>query len=463
MTATARVLIVDDELGMLEVCRDTLRRLGNVELVTQAQSRCAAAQLEAESWDLLITDIRMPEPGGVELLRRARSQDAQLPVLMLTAYPTVETAVECMKLGAADFVSKPFKPEELLATARRLLDRRKLMEENRFLRRQLERPGTTSDIIGESAAMRDLAATIEKLAPVDVDVLIEGETGTGKELVARRLHARSGRRRGRFVPVDCGALPEPLLESEFFGHERGAFTGADARSIGLLEFAASGTFFLDELGQLPLALQTKLLRALQERRVRRVGGKEEIAIDVRVVAASALDVADMVRRGAFRSDLYYRINVARIVLPPLRQHAEDVPQLAAHFAGRFAREMGRDAARLDGEALEVLSAYPWPGNVRELQNTIKRALINATGDAVTVDDLPQEIVAAAGDVPGSTGGGFFAARERQLASFERQYFADLLRHHHGDVTRAAAEAQLPRGTLYRLLKKYGINPAEYRS
>ena len=464
MTTQARVLIVDDELGMLEVCRDTLRRLGNVELITQSQSACAAEQLAAEGWDLLITDIRMPEPGGIELLKRARRADPQLPVLMLTAYPSVDTAVEAMKLGAADYVAKPFKPEELLTVARRLLDTRRLAEENTFLRRQLERPFAASDIVGESRTMTALVALIEKLAAVDVDVLIEGETGTGKELVARRLHARSARRRGRFVPVDCGAVPENLLESELFGHERGAFTGADARSIGLLEFASHGSFFMDELGQLPLSMQAKLLRALQERRVRRVGGKEEIPIDVRVIAASALDVADMVRRQAFRSDLYYRINVARIVLPPLRQHPEDIALLAGHFAARFAREMGRGAVTLDGEALEVLAAYPWPGNVRELQNTIKRALVNATGETVSADDLPAEIVAAAGDgTAGANGGGFFAARERQLTAFERQYFGDLLKAHNGDVTRAAAEAQLPRGTFYRLLKKHAINPSDYRA
>jgi DNA-binding NtrC family response regulator len=460
MTARARVLIVDDEPGMLEVCRDTLRRLSGVELVTQQHSARAAEQLGSESWDLLISDVRMPEPGGLELLRRARTHDAQLPVLLLTAYPSVETAVECMKLGAADYVAKPFKPEDLLATARRLLDGRRLADENRFLRRQVERSYTSSEIIGESAAVRAVVAAIEKLAAVDVDVLIEGETGTGKELVARQLHQRSCRRRGRFVPVDCGALPEALLESEFFGHERGAFTGADSRSIGLLEFASAGTFFLDELGQLPLALQAKLLRALQERRVRRVGGKEEVAVDVRIVAASALDIADMVKRQAFRSDLYYRINVARIVLPALREHAEDIAQLTAHFAGRFAREMGRGAVRFDAEALEVLGAYGWPGNVRELQNTIKRALVNSSDDVVCAEDLPPDIVAAAADRPGAVG--FFAAREHQVTVFERQYFADLLRVHHGDVTHAAAEAQLPRGTLYRLLKKHCLNPAEFR-
>lgn len=463
MMHKARILVVDDERGMLEVCRDVLVKLRDAEIVLEEDSRRAAERLSSDGWDLLLADVRMPGLDGVELLRIARERDPELPVLMLTAYPTVETAVESMKLGAADYITKPFLPDDLLATARRLLESRRLHEENRLLRRQLERAYTFGEMIGKSPGMRAVFETIEQVAPTDVDVLISGETGTGKELVARSIHQRSARREARFVPVDCGAIPEDLLESEFFGHERGAFTGAHARSLGLLEFANRGTFFLDEIGELPTRLQAKLLRALQERKIRRLGGKEEIEVDVRIVAATSLNLEDEVREERFRMDLYYRVNVARIELPPLRDRLEDIPLLTAHLVERYAREMGREQVQIDPQVLEVLSAYPWPGNVRELQNVIRRTLATTRHEAITVDDLPDEIVTAAGGRAGTGARGFFAARERHVAAFERQYLADLLRAHQGDVTRAAADAEVPRGTLYRLLKKHGLEPAGFRA
>ncbi|MBI4538288.1 MAG: sigma-54-dependent Fis family transcriptional regulator [Gemmatimonadetes bacterium] len=458
----ARILVVDDEPGMLEVCRDVLGKLRAVEIVLEEDSTRAADMLSTDDWDLLIADIRMPELDGVELLRIARDHDPELPVLMLTAYPTVETAVESMKLGAADYLTKPFLPDDLLATAGRLIESRRVHEENRLLRRQLERAYASGEMIGNSPAMRGVFDMTERIAPTDVDVLIIGETGTGKELVARSIHQRSPRRGARFVPVDCGAIPEDLLESEFFGHERGAFTGAHTRSLGLLEFANGGTFFLDEIGQLPMKLQAKLLRALQERTIRRLGGKEEIEVDVRIVAATSLDLQEEARKQRFRMDLYYRINVARIELPPLRQRVGDIPILTAHFVERYARDMGLDQVEIDPQVIEVLGAYPWPGNVRELQNVIKRALTTGGHDTIMVDDLPDEIVTAAGDRSGRGVRGFFAARERHVAAFERHYLTELLRTHRGDVTRAAADAEVPRGTLYRLLKSHAIDPAEFR-
>ncbi|MBI4521393.1 MAG: sigma-54-dependent Fis family transcriptional regulator [Gemmatimonadetes bacterium] len=458
----ARILVVDDERGMLEVCRDVLSKLSNVEIVLEDDSTRAADKISADGWDLLVADVRMPGVDGVELLRIARERDPELPVLLLTAYPTVETAVESMKLGAADYLTKPFLPDDLLATAQRLLESRRLHEENRLLRRQLERAYAFGDMIGTSPGMRAVYETIERVAPTDVDVLITGETGTGKELVARSVHQRSSRSGARFVPVDCGAIPEDLLESEFFGHERGAFTGAYARSLGLLEFANRGTFFLDEIGQLPPKLQAKLLRALQERKIRRLGGKDEIEVDVRIVAATSLELEEEARKERFRMELYYRVNVARIELPPLRQRLEDISLLTTHFVDRYAREMGREGVETDPQVLEVLCAYPWPGNVRELQNVIKRTRATIRTDTITLDDLPDEIVTAAGARVGKAPRGFFAARERQVSEFERQYLTDLVRTHQGEVTRAAAEAEVPRGTLYRLLKKHGIDPAAFR-
>jgi transcriptional regulator with PAS, ATPase and Fis domain len=310
--------------------------------------------------------------------------------------------------------------------------------------------------------MRRVFETIEQVADSDVDVLVVGETGTGKELVARSIHRRSRRATGPFIPVDCGAIPETLLESEFFGHEKGAFTGADARRIGLLEYADRGTFFLDELAELPLLLQAKLLRTLQERKIRRVGGHEETPIDVRIVTATARQLEELIKQGRFRQDLYYRINVVRIELPPLRERGDDVGLLAEYMAHRYSREIQRDVRGITPEAYQVLAHYRWPGNVRELQNVVRRAIALARGNMVTLDDLPDEVVAAAGDVRSGSSGSFFEMRDAQMTRFEHDYLTDLLARHKGDVRTAAQEAKLPRGTLYRLMKKHGLEGGNFR-
>jgi DNA-binding NtrC family response regulator len=457
-----RVLVVDDEPGMLEVCEDILREIPHVRVVAEQDSGRAATLLGAESWELLITDLCMPGVDGLELLRLARQHDAELPVLMLTAFPSVETAVDSMKLGAADYLTKPFLPDDLLLTARRLLEGRQLRDENRLLRRQVERGYAFGEMVGRSAAMQAVFDTIERVADTDVDVLITGETGTGKELVARSIHQRSGRSQCRFVPVDCGAIPEDLLESELFGHERGAFTGAHSKSLGLLEFAHRGTFVMDEIGQLSLKLQSKLLRALQERRIRRVGGTHEIEVDVRVLAATSLDLQAEVNAQRFRMDLFYRINVAHIHLPPLRERREDLPLLVDHFAARYAREMGRAGIEFDHGAMEVLCGYQWPGNVRELQNVLKRSIALSRAESIGADDLPEAVVAAAAGPASSELPGFFSLREQHVAAFERDYLQRLLMHCHGNISQAATEARLPRGTFYRLLARHELDPAAFR-
>ncbi len=457
-----RILIVDDEPGMLEVCEDTIDALKGVETVVESDPRRAAERLKKSGFDVLLTDVRMPGMSGVDLLRIAREIDPDFPVLILTAYPSVETAVETMKLGAADYITKPFNTDELLATVERLIEQLRLKEENQLLRRQLERSYSFGDMLGKSEAMRGIFQTVERIAEPNVDVLVLGETGTGKELIARSLHQRSPRKAGPFVPVDCGAIPEELMESEFFGHEKGAFTGAQSRNLGLLEYAHEGTFFLDEIGQLPLTLQAKLLRALQERRIRRIGGNREIEVDVRVVAATSLDLDAEVKAGRFRLDLYYRINVARIDLPPLRDREGDIPLLAETLLRQYAAEMGRGPVSLSPEAIEVLDSYSWPGNVRELQNVLKRTLAMVRHETIVPEDLPDQIVAAAGHLPSPANGGFFAQRERRVASFEREYLTQLLTETEGDVSRAARDAQLPRGTLYRLLKNHELDPADFR-
>ncbi len=460
--ARMRVLVVDDEEGMLEVCRDTLRKLDDAEISVESQSCRAAERLASESFDLLITDIKMPGLSGVELLRLARERNPDLPVLMTTAFPTVETAVRSMKLGAFDYIIKPFVPDDLLATVSRLLENRRLKEENRFLVRRLERPYRFDDILGESLAMRAVFDVIGRVAETDVDVLITGETGTGKELVARSLHKRSRRKGGRFVPVDCGAIPENLLESEFFGHERGAFTGAHEKSLGLMEFAEGGTFFLDEITELSLLLQSKLLRALQERRIRRVGAKEEIDVDVRILAATTRDLDVEVREKRFREDLLYRINVIRIELPPLRERGDDIGLLASHFVDRYAREFGKPIEGVEAEAMDVMACYSWPGNVRELQNVLRRAITLTGHTKVTVDDLPDKVVIEAEKRAGAGPAGYFQLRARRLDAFEKEYLTNLLVEYRGDVTSAAEAGQLPRGTLYRLMKRHGLQADKFR-
>jgi two-component system, NtrC family, response regulator PilR len=457
-----RVLVVDDEPGMLEVCSEILNEIPRVRVVTMQDAARAAELIQAESWELLITDLCMPAMDGLQLLRLARERDADLPVLVLTAFPSVDTAVDSMKHGAADYLTKPFLPDDLLLTVRRLLEGRQLRAENRLLRRQVERGYAYGDMIGDSPAMHAVFDVIDQVAGTDVDVLITGETGTGKELVARSIHQRSRRAGRRFVPVDCGAIPEDLLESELFGHERGAFTGAHARSLGLLEFAHRGTFFMDEVGQLSPKLQAKLLRALQERRVRRVGGTEEIDVDVRVLAATALDLQAEVAAQRFRMDLLYRINVAHIHLPPLRQRAEDIPHLVHHFLSRYAREMEREGLELDSSALEVLCGYPWPGNVRELQNVIKRTIAMARRELILAEDLPEHVVSAATTPGNGPSPGFFDLREQHVAGFEREYLDRVLQACRGNISQAAAEARLPRGTFYRLLSRHSLDPTSYR-
>ena len=320
--------------------------------------------------------------------------------------------------------------------------------------------------------MKAVYSLIERIAMSSVDILITGETGTGKELVAQAVHQRSRRKDSPFVPIDCGAIPETLLESELFGHERGAFTGADTRRIGLIEVADGGTLFLDEVAELPPSLQAKLLRVLQERRLRRVGARREIPIDVHIVAATSRDIDAMVVNGTFRKDLFYRINVVRISLPPLRQRGDDIGLLAEFFANRAGREMGRNVGRFSTDAYEVLKHYSWPGNVRELQNVIRRAMALSPDDVIGVDDLPDDIVAAAGktghasaDSPKASleSSGFFSQRAAHVAEFEQEYLQKLLEHFRGDVSAAAKLAQVPRGTLYRLMKSHSIDPSRFRS
>jgi two-component system response regulator HydG len=456
-----RILIVEPDDSAARQYQQALADLSGEFCVVGTAER-AIEELRGDSFDLLLAVVDSQRPGDFDLLRTARGIDPELPLIVVTGTPTVESATESLRLGAGEYLAKPVDSQSLSESARRLLSGRRMEAEYELLRRQVERPYGFDNMIGGSPAMRKVFETIEQVARSDVDVLVVGETGTGKELVARSIHCRSRRAEGRFVPVDCGAIPESLLESEFYGHEKGAFTGAEGRRIGLLEFADRGTFFLDELGELPLVLQAKLLRTLQERKIRRVGGREETDVDVRIVAATARNLDEMIRQNQFRQDLYYRINVVRIDLPPLRERGDDIGLLVEYMAQRYGREMGRRIQSITPEAYQVLSQYRWPGNVRELQNVIRRAIALATGPHIALDDLPDEVVAAAGEGRASGDLGYFQIRDKHLARFESQYLSELLSRHHGDVRTAAIEAKLPRGTLYRLMKKHDLDGGSFR-
>jgi DNA-binding NtrC family response regulator len=457
----ARLLIVDPDQALDDFYQNALAPGQTRTPVFARTADEGFTRLQAEEFDGVIAAVDPPTCNGLDLLRRARSEQISIPAILVTRDANLADATEALHLGASDYLTKPLSVEGLHASVARLLQHRRVDEENELLRRHVERPYSFDDIIRTCPAMRKVFETIERVADSDVDVLVIGETGTGKEAIARSLHRRSRRATRPFVPVDCGAIPENLLESEFFGHERGAFTGADNRTIGLLEFADGGTFFLDELGELPLLLQAKLLRTLQERKIRRVGGRAEIDVDVRVVAATGRNLEDMIRRASFRQDLYYRINVVRIDLPPLRERGDDLGLLAEYFATRYSREMGRPLVGLTPEAYQVMAAYSWPGNVRELQNIIRRAIALSSDDMIGLDDLPDSLIVQAGENR-SGARSFFEQRAWYVSRFERQYLTDLLARHQGDVKTAADEAQIPRGTLYRLMKNHGLESTSFR-
>jgi DNA-binding NtrC family response regulator len=432
-------------------------------LVLETSAAAAAARLARESFDLAVISLATDEQAALQLVEKLRHSNPPLPVIVVADTPSIDSATASLRLGAGDYLTEPVAPTELVASAERLLGQRRPLEERELLQRQIEKPYSFDEFVGACPAMRRVFDTIMQIADSNVDVLVIGETGTGKELVARSIHRRGSRHDKPFVPVDCGAIPENLLESEFFGHERGSFTGADARRIGLLEFADGGTLFLDELGELPLLLQAKLLRTLQERKIRRVGGREEIDVDIRIVAATSRNLDEMIRQKQFREDLYYRINVVRIELPPLRARGDDLGLLAERFVMRYSREMHKPVGGITPEAFQVMRQYHWPGNVRELQNVIRRSIALTQKSLIGLDDLPDALVVSAGERIVHEQPGFFRAREEHVARFERDYLEALLRRHQGNVKTAAEEACLPRGTLYRLMKNHGLDGDDFRS
>jgi two-component system NtrC family response regulator len=452
------ILVVDDEKNYSIVLSELLAEAGY--RVSTADNPFAALELlTRESVALILSDLKMPRMDGVDFLRQVREEVGSVPFIVLTAFATVETALAAMKAGAFDYLLKPFKNEEILLCVEKALAFARLETENAALRRQLEN-GRDREILGESPAIRRLLADIDRVGPARTSVLVVGETGTGKELVARALHRASPRAAGPLVTVNCAAFAESLLESELFGHERGAFTGAAERKRGLLEVADGGTLFLDEIGEFPLALQPKLLRVLQERRFRRVGGTAEIESDVRLIAATHRDLPAMLAAGSFREDLYYRLNVVALQVPPLRERPEDIPLLALHFLRRFARELDRPAALLAPATLEALRGYPWPGNVRELQNAVERGVLFCAGDTLLPSDLPPPLGAAAPPAPALSLPPLDRPLPELLDALEGELIRQALVRARGVQAQAAELLGISRSNLQYKLKKYGLDHRE---
>ena len=456
-----RILVVDDEDIVIRSCR---RVLGDGEFEVDAvQSGIEALRrIEDKPVDVVILDIMMPKMDGIEVLQRVKEGHPDIEVIMITGLSQVETAVKSMKLGAFDYLTKPFDPDELKLVVERALERRRLLQENLNLKTEVSSKYRFENVVGASPKMQDVYRLIAKCAPTNSTVLLTGESGTGKELVARAIHYNSLRKDRSFVPVDCTALSENLLESELFGHVKGSFTGAVSNKRGLFEVANGGTLFLDEVANIPLSIQAKLLRVVQEREFKAVGDTRTQSTNVRLIAATNKDLKDMVQEGSFREDLYYRLNVFPIRIPPLRERREDIPALAFHFLTAAARELDKKVSEISDGAMNVLVNYDWPGNVRELENTLHRAVILATDKAVRRAHLVNILGSSSEedlDVP-RTGDELKrikkAAREKSVEAIEKAFVIEALKRNAWNVTRSAEDTGMQRANFQALMKKHNV-------
>lgn len=445
MKTTAKILVVDDEPIVRESLRDWLSD-ASYQVFTAENGPQALEIIERERVGILIADLVMPGMDGIELMKRAKACLPQIEVVIMTAYGSVPTAIAAMKEGAYDYIEKPFCPERVESLLERLVEHQGLVEENLSLRQKLEERYRFENIVAKSNKMQKIIELIKLVAKSNATVLITGESGTGKELVARALHSQNHRRGKPFVAVSCAALPESLLESELFGHERGAFTGAYAQKKGKFEFANRGTLFLDEIGEMSANIQVHLLRVLEEKAFTRVGGNEEIKVDVRIISATNKDLKGAIARGAFREDLYYRLNVVTIELPPLRDRKEDIPLLAQHFLHKFAQENQKAVTEFSLEAQEFLLSYDWPGNVRELENAVERAVILAKNSLIDVADLPHPSSSPAEAVP----------LGKSLRELEREHIRRVLQEAGGNYSQASRVLGISRMTLYNKARDYGL-------
>ncbi len=449
-----KVLVIDDDYPSLAYFRRVLEGGMGFEFDMTQDAQDGVSMVRKNVYDLLVTDLMMPGLDGMEVLEACRKIDPDLVVIMITANDSIEAAVKAIKQGAFDYIVKPVTPASLEIVVERALEHRHLYLENRFLRTEVENKNRIENIVGNSPQMQEVYRFVRKVAQSGANIMIHGESGTGKELIARAVHSLSPRSQEKFVPVDCAVINGPLLESELFGHERGSFTGAERKKIGLMELADKGTLFLDEVGELILEAQVKLLRALQERSFRMVGGEKLVDVDIRIISATNRKLEDEVREGNFREDLYHRLQVISIALPPLRKRKGDVPLLAAHFLRRY----GGGTQKINPEAMELLDEYSWPGNVRELENVIQRALALADDESIKAQDLPSQIrkprlANKSRSLPVRLDLSFAEAR----AHFERHYVEHYLSKNDRNISRAAKKAKIDRKSFWRLMQKHGIN------
>jgi len=449
----ARILFIDDELPMREMFQ-RLFQDSEYEILLASDGMEGLEIFDKEKVHLVVTDFSMPGMTGMDVLREIKQKDQNVPVILITAFATIETAVEAIKVGAYDYITKPFDPDAIEITIKNALSHKQLVDENLFLKQKLKDVETRSGIIGESPRLKEVFHLIEKVAPTDATVLIQGDSGTGKELVARRLHELSTRRDKTFLSINCGALPLTLLESEPFGYEKGSFTGATSSKEGLFKAADGGTLFLDEIGDMPQALQVKLLRVLQDKEILPIGGRKSFTVNVRILSATNKNLKEEIEKGRFREDLYYRINIFTIDVPPLRERTEDIPLLLNHFMKRYNKEFGKNVDRVSPELMRFFLEYDWPGNIRELENYVERAILMAEGKQLELSAIPADV-----QVPSKTSSGepedilpFKEAKE----NFERNYIVFLLKKYNGVISKAARASRIPRPNFYEKLKKYGI-------
>jgi DNA-binding NtrC family response regulator len=459
----ARILLVEDEKAIQLALSGLLRREGyEVDIVGSGDEAIAA--LRSSAFDLVLTDLALGRgPSGMDVLRTTKELRPETVVVMITAHGSERVAVEAMKGGAEDYVPKPFDNDEIRLVVERALERTRLQRENRLLLEQVKRQFGFEKLIGTGPAMRRIFETLQKVAETDLTVLVRGESGTGKELVAQALHERSQRGNRPFVAVNCAAISRELVESELFGHEKGAFTGADARRQGRFEAADGGTIFLDEIGDMPAETQAKVLRVLQERSFERVGGNQPLSVDVRVVAATHRNLEEDVKAGRFREDLYYRLKVVEIELPALRERREDIPALTLRFLEEVTERLGRDKKRIDGDAMAMLVRHTWPGNVRELQNAIEQAAVLASGTEIGASDfnLPEARALPAGAGPDISGLSFADAKKRTIENFERGYLLAALRANEGNVSHTAEAIGMVRQSLQQKIRELGLRSEDW--
>ncbi len=443
-----RILLIDDDYVLRSACENILTEAG-YEVVSGRNAEEGLRYLKEGHFDIAITDYHMPSMNGLEFMRVIRSTSPQTDVIMITGYATIEMAVEAMRYGAFDYIQKPFNPDQLLITVKHLVQKREKIGKTGFSELKFEFDNETISIIGKSRRMQDVFRIVEKVAPTDSTVLILGESGTGKELIARAIHTFSNRHEAPFLAIDCGSLVETLFESELFGHVRGSFTGATDTKHGSFELADGGTFFFDEIGNISLNVQAKILRAIQEREIRRVGGTETIKVDVRVIAATHMNLEDAVAEGIFREDLYYRLSVIPIQLPPLRERRDDIPLLLDHFLQRHnLRRNKKPITRIEDEALDILIHYDWPGNIRELQNVIERAVVIEESDRISVKSLPPYLRCESGQD---------SQEIQSMVQMEKQHIAKTLDHTQWNISQAAKLLGIDRKTLYDKIKRYNLH------